>query len=272
MSSGHAGFRRGRMLAWLLLVVVAVGAHRGRVFLARAAQFGRERGARADRRAARPLQGQAERTRRPRRERATAEPLSRPAPARTAIPASTSTRCRRQPMAKPPAEEPKRIPPGRDPRAASAGGRPASVPGSAAQAAASIQLGAFAESGAGRARVDRFVGALPGDRGDEQADRPVRRRHPAARRRCLAGRGPRRLPGAQGGRRKLLRRQLSMAMQAAIYGLEGFELQPHERDFFRDRRSSGLHRVQAQLRHPRPASAADRRPALASTGATICRS
>ena len=40
-----------------------------------------------------------------------------------------------------------------------------------------IQLGAFAEPGAGRARMDRAVGALPVGGGDEQADRA---RSPAA--------------------------------------------------------------------------------------------
>jgi hypothetical protein len=44
-------------------------------------------------------------------------------------------------------------------------------------------------------------------------------------------RGASGLPGAEGGRRELLRGEL---MQAAIYGLAGTEIAPEERDFFRD--------------------------------------
>ena len=84
-------------------------------------------------------------------------------------------------------------------------------PRRAAAAGSVIQLGAFAEPRAGRARLDRAVGALPERRGDEQAGRAVlaaasacapRRASPAdARRRCQA---------LQGGGRELLRGAIRM--------------------------------------------------------------
>jgi beta-N-acetylhexosaminidase len=86
----------------------------------------------------------------------------------------------------------------------------------------------------------RLVGAfspLPIGCSNEQAHRPLLRRNPASRGGNVAGRGASGLPGAEGGRRELLRGEL---MQAAIYGLEGTEVSREESDFFRDADPAGF--------------------------------
>ena len=69
----------------------------------------------------------------------------------------------------------------------------------------------------------------------------------------VAGRRQAGVPGAQGRRRKLLRGAIG-SMQAAIFGLAGFELTDDERRFLPRRRARRLHPVQAQLRQSRTAA------------------
>jgi len=108
-----------------------------------------------------------------------------------------------QPVAKPAKEEPQRIPSNETKVPA----EPAAEPKPAGPAGSVIQLGAFQNQASGT-RVERFIGALPDYRRNEQADHTLPRRHPASRRRHLAGGGEAGVPGAQSGRRKLLRRAL----------------------------------------------------------------
>src|SRR4029453_1241477 len=66
---------------------------------------------------------------------------------------------------------------------------------------------------------------------------PVLRRDPPSCSGHVSGRGQAGLPSAEGRWRELLRGEL---MQAAIYGLEGTEMTPEERDFFRDADPAGF--------------------------------
>ena len=71
-----------------------------------------------------------------------------------------------------------------------------------------VQLGAFANQAQAERAWTALSAPLPERRGDEQDDRALLGRHPAARRRGVSGRRQAGVPDAEGRRRKLLRRAI----------------------------------------------------------------
>ena len=153
------------------------------------------------------------------------------------------------PVAKPPKEVPKTAPAQRDQGAA------------ARRACTRAQAGGsgWKRGPARRVRKSRRRPSAPGRRcrrasrrvaRDEQDDRSVPGRDPAARRGRLAGRREAGVPGAQGRGRELLRGAIGRCRRRST-GSKGSTLTDEERGFFRDADPAGLHPVPPQLRDAR---------------------
>ena len=232
---GPGGVPARRMLAALLVVLLAVGLVAATFFWIGRRDVGETAGAPELIRAEAGPYKSSQSTQADWTLRAIARLRSKRAPDRILTPNSISAR-RRKSRWRPrnPFRHPSPLSPttrqGREAAAAEPEPAPTGGKGSV------IQLGAFAN----RAQAERAWSALSArfsiGRVDDQAGHSVLGRHSASRGGGISGGSQAGMPGAQGRRRKLLRGEL---MQAAIYGLEGTEITAEERDFFRDADPAG---------------------------------
>ena len=196
------GVSARRMLAALAVVILAGLIVAGDVLLAWPARHRGQRAARADRGASRALQDQAAESGRPRHQGVKARPPSKPARARITTPSSTSTSCpkhrspsrRRRPRSRRPATQDQ-------PKSRRAGSKPAA----AASSGSVVQLGAFANQAQAERAWTALSARFPAVASIGQADCPLHGRHPAPRRRGVAGGCPAAVPDDEGGGRELLR-------------------------------------------------------------------
>ena len=249
--------RAGRLIG-----LAAIGVIVGGILLARPPRFAASGPPRADQGAAGTVQGQAAQSRRDRHRRRERDRRSRPARARTrsqldlnAVP-ETPVAKPAKPRSAPQAGPPKRS---RKPRRRAEAGtrrRRAGGPGSVDPARR------LRQPGAGRARLERAVGALP-------APSAALSKHDRPRSRAASGSAP--APASPADARQVVRRRSRPPARTAssrnedavraIYGLAGLELTRRRARLLPRRRSRRLHPVPPQLREPGAAARADRRSA-----------